>query len=256
MRLRLQPAVLDNVSQWLLQTDAADPHPTHGRYFGVRSAAAPPTATTFQSRPVYQPHPYHRSIMDKTGLLSKDTQRIIDRFVADIGEQDSSRRLKRIVNHKMATSLDMTNDPVIFAEHFRTGFAGRPSRTLPADQPGVGDQPSMPVKDERTPVRVAVLLRLLPNHYLTKKDHEQNAVVTVPTIDISQVLRRAATLTATDLLRVFVQEITEPGQSKSTALAVRKQLDLLPGESWMPAAHSTFLHTRAANVQSYKPHAM
>ena len=150
----------------------------------------------------------------------------------------------------------MTDDPVIFAEHFRTGFAGRPSWTLPADQPGLGDQPSMPVKDERTPVRFAVLLRLLPDHCLTKKAQQQNAVVTVPTIDIRQVLRRAATLTATDLLRVLVQEITEPGQSRSTALAVRKQLHLLPGESWMPTAHRTPLHTRAANVQSYKPHAM
>ena len=156
----------------------------------------------------------------------------------------------------MVTSLEMTNDPVIFAEHFRTGFVGRPSWTFPADQPGLGDQPSIPVEDERTPVRVAVLLRLLPNHCLTKKAHEQNAVVTVPTIDISQVLRRAATPTARDLLRVYVQEITEPGQSKSTALAVRKQLLVLPGESWTPLAHRTLLHTRAANVQSYKPHAM
>ena len=73
MRLRLQPAVLDNVSQRLLQTDAADPHPTHGRYFGVRSAAAPPTATAFQSRPVYQPRPYHPSITDETGVFSKNT---------------------------------------------------------------------------------------------------------------------------------------------------------------------------------------
>ena len=88
-----------------------------------------------------------------------------------------------VVNHKTVTSLDMTNDPVIFAEHFRTGFAGRPSWTLPADQPGLGDQPPMPVKDERTFVRVAVLLRLLPDHCLTKKANEQNAVVTVPTID-------------------------------------------------------------------------
>ena len=168
MRLRSQPAVLDNVSQRLLQTDAADPHPIHGKYLGVRSAAAPPTATAFQSRPVYQPHPYHSSIMDETGLFSKDTQRIIDRFVADIGGQDSSRRFKGVVNHKTATSLDMTNDPVIFAEHFRTGFAGRKSWTLPADQPGLGDQLYMPVKDERTPVRVAVLLRLLPDHCLVK----------------------------------------------------------------------------------------
>ena len=167
-----------------------------------------------------------------------------------------SRRFKGVVNHETITSLDMTNNRVIFAEHFRTGFAGRPSWTLPADQPGLGDQPSMPVKDERTPVRVAVLLRLLPDYCLAKKAHEQNTVVTVPTIDISQVLRRAATLATTDLLRVFVQEITEPGQSKSTALAVRKQLHLLPGESWMPAAHRTLLHTRAANVQSYKPRAM
>ena len=148
MRLRLQPAVLDNVSQRLLQTDAADPHPTHGRYFGARSPAAPPTATAFQSRPVYQPHPYHPSIMDETGLFSKDTQRIVDRFVADIGGQDLSSRFKGVVNHKTVTSLDMTSDHVIFAEHFRTGFAGRSSWTLPADQSGLGDQPSMPVKDE------------------------------------------------------------------------------------------------------------
>ena len=44
MRLRPQPAVRGNVSQLLLQTDAPDPHLTHGKYFGVRSAAAPPTA--------------------------------------------------------------------------------------------------------------------------------------------------------------------------------------------------------------------
>ena len=51
MRLRLQPAVLGNVSQLLLQTDAPDPHLTHGRYFGVRSAATSLTA------PAFQPHP-------------------------------------------------------------------------------------------------------------------------------------------------------------------------------------------------------
>ena len=51
MRLRLQPAVLSNVSQLLRQTDAPEPHLTHGRYFGVRSAAAPPTATAFQPHP-------------------------------------------------------------------------------------------------------------------------------------------------------------------------------------------------------------
>ena len=51
MRLRLQPAVLGNVSQLLLQTDAPDPHLTHGRYFGVRSVVVPPTATTFQPHP-------------------------------------------------------------------------------------------------------------------------------------------------------------------------------------------------------------
>ena len=44
MRLRLQPAVLGNVSQLWFRTDAADPHPTHGRSFGVRSVATPPTA--------------------------------------------------------------------------------------------------------------------------------------------------------------------------------------------------------------------
>ena len=204
-------------------------------------------------RPAYQAH---APIMDDTGLFSKDTQRIVDRFVEEIGGRDLSRRFKGVANHEVITSLDMTNDPVIFAEQFRTGFASPPQWALPADQPGIGDQPSMPVKDERTPVRVAVLLKLLPPNCLTKKAHERNTVVNVPTIDISQIRRHAADLTATDLLRVFVQEMTESGQSKLTAREVRKQLHLLPGESWMPAAHRTLLHTRAASVQSYKPHAM
>ena len=204
-------------------------------------------------RPAYQAH---APIMDDTGLFSKDTQRIVDRFVEEIGGRDLSRRFKGVANHEAITSLDMTNDPVIFAEQFRTGFASPPQWALPADQPGIGDQPSMPVKDERTPVRVAVLLKLLPPNCLTKKAHERNTVVNVPTIDISQIRRHAADLTATDLLRVFVQEMTESGQSKLTAREVRKQLHLLPGESWMSAAHRTLLHTRAASVQSYKPHAM
>ena len=114
----------------------------------------------------------------------------------------------------------------------------------------------MPVRDKRTPVRVAVLLRLLPDYCLTKKAHEQNAVVTVPTIDNSQVCRPVTALTATDLIRVFVYEITEPGQAKITALLVRKQLHLLPGERWMPAAHRTLTHTKAANIHYYKPHVM
>ena len=46
-----QSAVLGNASQLLLQTDAPDPHLTHGRYFEVRFAAAPPTATAFKPRP-------------------------------------------------------------------------------------------------------------------------------------------------------------------------------------------------------------
>ena len=114
----------------------------------------------------------------------------------------------------------------------------------------------MPVKDERTPVRVAVLLRLLPDHCLTKKAQEQNAVVTVPTIDNSQVRRPGTALTAKDLLRVLVDGVTEPGRSKIPALAVRKQLHLLPGERRMPATLRTLTHMRAASVQFYKPHAV
>ena len=115
----------------------------------------------------------------------------------------------------------------------------------------------MPLRDERTPVRIpAVLLRPLPDHCLAKKAHEQNSVVTVPIIDNSQVCRPATALTATELFLVFVYEVTEPGPSKITALVVRNQLHLLPGESWMPAAHRTLMHTRAASVQYYKPHAM
>ena len=78
-------------------------------------------------RPVYQSHPFHRSIIDKTGLFSKETQRITDRFVMDIGGRDLSHRFKGVVNPETVTSLDMTNDPVIFAERFQAGFARLPS---------------------------------------------------------------------------------------------------------------------------------
>ena len=56
----------------------------------------------------------------------------------------------------------MINDSVIFAENFRTRFAALPSWALPVDQPGLGGQPSMPLRSERTFVRVAVLLELSP----------------------------------------------------------------------------------------------
>ena len=114
----------------------------------------------------------------------------------------------------------------------------------------------MPLRDERTYIRFAVLSRLLPDHWLTTKAHEKNTMATIPTVDNRQIHRRVTDLTATDPLRVFVYEFTETGQSKITALAVRNQLHLLPGEIWMPASYRTFLHTRAAHVQYYKPHVM
>ena len=82
-------------------------------------------------RPVYQSHSFHPSIMDETGLFSKETQRILDGFVADIGGPDLSRRFKGVVNPETVTSLDMTNDPVIFVEQFRAGFARLPPWSLP-----------------------------------------------------------------------------------------------------------------------------
>ena len=76
-------------------------------------------------------------------------------------------------------------------------------------------------------------------------------MVTVPTVNNRQICKPATDLTATDLPRVFVDEFTEPGQSKITALAVCDQLHLLPGESWTSAAHRTLMHTRAAHIQYY-----
>ena len=108
--------------------------------------------------PVYSPYPFHPSIMDETGLFYKESQRIIDRFSAEIGGRDLSRRFQGIVNPEAVTSLDMTNHPVIFTEKFRSGFASLSSWALPVDQRGRGDQPSKPLRDERTPNRVTVLL--------------------------------------------------------------------------------------------------
>ena len=66
---------------------------------------------------------FHPSIIDETDLVSKETQRIIDWFVTDVGGRDLFRRFKGVVNPETVTSLDMSYDRVIFAEKIRTGFA-------------------------------------------------------------------------------------------------------------------------------------
>ena len=86
--------------------------------------------------------------------------------------------------------------------------------------------------------------------------HKQNVMVTEPIVDNRQICRPATGLTATDLLCVFVYEFTEPGQSKIATIAVRNQLHLLPGESWMLGSHRTLMHTRVSHVQHYKPDAI
>ena len=194
--------------------------------------------------------------MDDTGIFSKESQRIIDRFPTEIGGCDLYRRFQGVVNPETVTSFDMTNDPVFFVENFRSRFAVLPSWALPDYQAGSTDQSSMPLRDEQTPIQVPALLPLLSDHFLTKKTHKQNAMVTVPTVDNRQLCRPATDLTAPDLLRVFVFEFIEPGQPEINALAVRNQLHLLPDESWMPATHRTLKHTRGDHVQYYKPHAM
>ena len=109
------------------------------------------------------------------------------RISADRIYSADSRALSTTKGH----SLGRTNYPVIFAKHFRPGFSGRPSWTLSADQPGLGDQPSMPVKTYEPPFGS-------PSSYdfslttSSRKGPRTKPVVAVPTIDMSQVLRRAA----------------------------------------------------------------
>ena len=185
--------------------------------------------------------------MDDSGIFSKESQRIIDRF-SEIGGRALSRRFEGFVNPETTTSLGMTNDPVIFAQKRRSEYAVLPSWALPIDQPGSRNQPSMPRRDELTPICVAVLLQLVPDNCLTRKTHEQQALVIVPTVENRPIRRPATDLATTDLFRVSLDEFAEPGQSKVTALAVRNQLHLLSGESWMRAAHRILKHTRAAHV--------
>ena len=144
----------------------------------------------------------------------------------------------------------MTNDLFIFAEHFRTGFPGQPSGTLPADQAGLGDELSMAVKDKRTPVQVAPCSgrrppTTSPSPLPHRKAHEQNAVVTVPSIDISQVLRRAAALTVTDLLRVSLQDITQR-QMIDRGIAAQA----IYGDFLQELSHSNHLYSRPLSGDS------
>ena len=139
--------------------------------------------------------------------------------------------------------------------HIRSGFAALPFWALPLDQSGSRTQPSKPLRHERTLIRVAVLLRLLLDLCLTRKTHERRALFIVPTVNNRQIRRPTIDLMATDLLRVYVREFTQPEQSEITALVVRSQLHL-PGESWLPAAHCTLMHSRTPHVQYHKPHAI
>ena len=139
--------------------------------------------------------------------------------------------------------------------HIRSGFAALPFWALPLDQSGSRTQASKPLRHERTLIRVAVLLRLLPDLCLTRKTHERRALFIVPTVNNRQIRKPTIDLMAIDLLRVYVREFTQPGQSEITALVVRSQLHL-PGESWLPAAHCTLMHSRAPHVQYHKPHAI
>ena len=135
--------------------------------------------------------------------------------------------------------------------HIRSGFAVLPSWAPLLDQSGSRTRPSKPLRHEQTPIRVAVLLRLLLDLCLTRKTHLRRALFIAPTVNNRQIRRLATDLMATDLLRVYIHEFTQPGQSKITALVVRSQLHL-PGESWLLAAHCTLMHTRAPHVHRDK----
>ena len=114
----------------------------------------PPTP----QRQVNQPYHSHPFIMDDTDIFPKESQRIIDRFSTKIGGRDTSRRFQGVVNPETSTSLDMTNDLVLFDHKFRSGFSALPSWALPLDQPESRNQPAMPQRNKRTPIRVTVLL--------------------------------------------------------------------------------------------------
>ena len=136
-------------------------------------------------RHVNRPYPFHPSFPPlHYGRFRHLLQRIAPHDRPVLHRYRRSRSIlpaPRSCRLRESNPLDMTNDSVIFAHKFGSGFAALPSWALPFDQPGSRTQQSMPLRDERTLNRITILLRLLRDHYLTRKAHEQRALVTVPT---------------------------------------------------------------------------
>ena len=116
-----------------------------------------------------------------------------------------------------------------------------------------GTAPASPQRDGLSDMRVAVLMRLLPDSLMVKMAFANNHSTCVPTIDGREVVKLAEDLTITEWMRVFLRETTISETSKVTAQHTLERLEVEWGEGWAVAARVVLLHKRAAMVDPNRP---
>ena len=113
--------------------------------------------------------------------------------------------------------------------------------------------PASPRRDELSDLRVAVLMRLLPDSSMVKMAFANNHSTRVPTIDGREVVKMAKDVTITEWMRVFLRETTISETSKVAAQHTLKRLEVESGEGWAVAARVVLLHKRVAMVDPSRP---
>ena len=88
----------------------------------------------------------------------------------------------------------MMNDPVFFLDELTKVFPRHPNWTIPKDQLN-GTVPASPQRDGLLDMRVAVLMRLLPDSSMVKMAFANNHSTRVPTIDGREVVKLSKELT-------------------------------------------------------------
>ena len=146
----------------------------------------------------------------------------------------------------------MKNDPVFFLDELTKVFARHPNWTMPKDQLN-GTAPASPRRDGLSDLRVAVLMRILPDSSMVKMAFANNHSTRVPTIDRREVVKMAKDNAITEWMRVFMRETTISESSKVAAQHTSERLEMKSGEGWAVEARVVLLHKRAAMVEPNRP---
>ena len=124
---------------------------------------------------------------------------------------------------------------------------------MPLDTAYIGFPPQLS-REALTPLRVAVLKKIIPRRCSTMLAVECNKTIVGPHVDGRQIPKPGHSLTAPEILRTFAKESTISGQSACVAREMLRIMTPNKGQAWFTAGRRVQAHTLAANVQSHAPY--